>query len=349
MTNRYALVWAVAVLYAATVLANPDTPPDSEAAQNQATELGVRFTPELARAIGKRVTDGMRIRYELDDSQTEEIRETISKRLLKFAHENAETTRDMIELMMAGMIENDGRLSPDAGRRFAALSKPLTTNLQKFFTESAGEISAKMSLKQRLEFTGDIAKAAAGLTIFQSRMKRWEEGKIGQFANPFDSDEGASASTQPIDPSESPELRTAKLNADRAMRWQVSTDDQWEKYVERAVEYYELNEKQSNAAKGILQDCKQRAKAIRSEQWSKELRDNRVRQQLARRFSPDYFNSPVMFALDEEFEKLRQPISDLERELKRRIEGLPTSEQRAAAQQRLKKMLDRIGVKPGSP
>jgi hypothetical protein len=351
MIRRFAPALILLAMYAAPVAALQDAPPESEPEEAMPTTLGVRFTPELANAMSKRFTDGMRIRYELDDTQVSEIRATMSRGLLRFAHENAESSRDLVELMMANMMENDGRLSPEAAKKFAIISKPLTTNLQKFFTESAGEIGKKMSLKQRLEFTGDVAKAAAGLTIFQSRMNRWEEGKIGQFANPFfDSTEsgGPEASSQPVDPSESPELRSAKANAEFAVQRQVASDDQWERYVERAIEYYALNEKQSNAAKGILQECKQRAKSIRTEQWTKDLRDNRLRQQLARRFSPDYFNSPVMFALDEEFERLRQPLSDLERELKKRIESLPTSEQRAAAQDRLKRMLERISAKPGS-
>jgi hypothetical protein len=35
-----------------------------------------------------------------------------------------------------------------------------------------------MTVTQRLKYTADVGVFAAGLLVFENRMKRWEEGKV---------------------------------------------------------------------------------------------------------------------------------------------------------------------------
>jgi polyhydroxyalkanoate synthesis regulator phasin len=327
-----------------------DQQPTADLAQMKATEVGVRFTPRMAEVIGKKITEGMKGRYELDDRQAEEIQRIIGTQFMTFATKNAQNGRDLIEMMLETMIENDGRFPKDDAVQFAKLVRPMVPELQRFFTETSGKIGQKMTIKQRLKFTAEATAATAGLAIFENRMKRWEEGKVSDNANPFfdstdDDPSKAGAEAEPEDPTEPPDHRRARQDVERWMTWQIDLDKQWGGYVDRAIEYYAFDESQKTAAKRILDECMERAQKIKTPQWRSSLMENRIAQRLSRGLSAEVSQGPFMYKLEAEYEKLRKPLTDMEKELKRRIDGLGTSQQRAAARETVRKSLEKKGVK----
>lgn len=317
-------------------------------AEMVATEIGIRFTPEIAKAIGGKMSDGMKTRYELDEKQQAAVQDVIAHQLMKLANNNAENGRDMIELMMAEMIRNDGRFTKEAGMEFAKLSKDLIPALQKFCTDTSGEVGKKLNMKQRLKLTTDMAAASAGLVIFENRMKRWEEGKLGDFANPFfdPADNNPElATSQPVDPKEKPEVRQARQRVERSLDWEIGVDRDWETYVNEAIEFYKFDESQSASARSILKECQQRATKIKTPQWRQSLKENRIARQLSWRMDSRLANGPWMYQSEQTFKQLLQPLNDIGDELKKRIEGLPTSQQRAVAQDEVRRKFEENGMK----
>ncbi len=312
------------------------------------TKLGIRLTPQMAGAMSGKFVEQMITRYDLDERQAEDIRAIISRQIMRFAHENEKTNQELIEYMMATMIEYDGRFPQDAAQKFATMAKPIIPALKDMFTQSGAEIGKKMTVGQRLKFTGDMAGAAAGVTIFESRMKRWEEGKIGDNANPFwdpaDKDPSR-AEPKPENPDEHPQHRRARMEVERWTDWELRLDDQWAEYLNRAAEYYSFDESQRTAADGVLKQCKERVAAIKTSEWESEVKRNRIARRLTRMSGGDFREGPVIFALDREYNKLRQPLVELDEEFKRRIDELPDSRQRAVAQQAARKMLADRGMK----
>lgn len=332
-----------------------DPPPTADLSQMKATEVGVRFTPRMAEVIGKKFAEEMKGQYELDDKQAEEIQRIIGTQFMTFATKNAQNGRDLIEMMLETMMENEGRFPKDDAVQFAKMVRPMIPELQQFFTETAGKIGQKMSIKQRLKFTADATAATAGLAIFENRMKRWEEGKVSDNANPFwdsadDDPSKAEAEPEVEDPTETPEHRQARKNVEHRMEWLIDLDKQWGGYVDRAIEYYAFDESQKTSAKMILDDCMARAQKIKTPQWRTSLMENRIAQRLSYGLPVEVYAGPWMYKLEAEYEKLRKPLTDLEKELKRRIDGLPTSQQRAAARETVRKSLEKKGVKrlPGN-
>ncbi len=315
----------------------------------KATELGVRFTPRMAKVIGSKIATSMKGRYDLSDQQVEEVQQILSTQFVDFAHKNAQTSRDMIEMMIETMMENDGTFPREQAQEFAKVAKPFVPAFRDFFTETSGMIGQKMTMKQRLKFTGDLTAASAGLTMFENRMKRWEEGKVGKTANPFwdtgDDETATSLPDEPEDPNEPAEHRQARQNVERWIEWQIDIDKQWEGYVERTTEFYGFNEVQQNSAKAILDDCRQRAQRIKTPEWRASLIENRIARQLSWNLGAEASQGPFMYKLETEWERLRKPLLDIERELKRRLEELPTSEQRATARESVRKALSERGVK----
>lgn len=311
------------------------------------TKLGIRLTPKIAEAMSKKFVEGMTTRYELDGQQAKAVGEVLTRRIMLFSHENEESGQELIEFMMATMIENDGRFPKEAAQEFARKAMPMVPKFRELFTKMGADIGREMSLKQRLKFTGDMTAAAAGVTIFESRMKRWEEGKIGDNANPFwDPADNDPSKTQPTpqDPNEHPAHRQARIDAERWIEWRLRVDQDWDAYVTQAIAYYQFDEKQVTAANAILKDCKERAAAIKSKDWQDRIKDNRIARELIRR-ADDQSRGPSIFALEAEFNRLQKPLLDLDEELKKRIDGLPDSKQRATAKQTVRQMLVDRGMK----
>ncbi|MFQ5430120.1 MAG: hypothetical protein ACE5E1_07405 [Phycisphaerae bacterium] len=314
------------------------------------TTLGIRFTPGMARAIGLKLSEQMKSRYELDDAQVVDIQGILSRQLMDFVQTNAETGRDMIEMMMETMIEHDGSFPKEAAMKFGKMAEPLLPALRGFFTRSSAEIGKRMTIKQRLKFTGDMAGVTAGLLIFEKRMNRWAEGKVGDDANPFfdpAENEGPNPAeaAAPEDPNEPPEHRKARKQVERWLKWQINIDRQWDDYVKSAAAYYDFDERQVTAAAAILKDCKQRAEAIKTPDWRNAILENRIARQLIWRIDSKFGQGPWMYHWERAYKKMMKPLEDLEVELKRRIEQLPTSKQRAAAQEAARKALAEKGVK----
>jgi hypothetical protein len=326
---------------------NPDES-DGEKERLKPTQVGVRFTPQMASAMSKKFLQQMKPKYDLDDQQSEAIQGVMQRELMRFARENEKLGRDMIEMMMATMIEHDGRFPKEQAQEFAKLARQFTPKLKDFFTRSAAEIGQHMTMKQRLAFTADVGVAAAGMVVFENRMKRWEEGKIGDFANPFfdpaDNDP-AKAEPEPQDPSEPKEHRETRKMVEAWVTRQSEKDLGWEKYLESATKYYGFTETQSTAAAAILKDCRERAAVIKSTQWKTDVKNNRISLHLSYRMGGDAVSPVWISSLEREYERLLRPMEELDAEFKRRIDALADSTQRAEAREKIRKILAEKGLR----
>lgn len=311
------------------------------------TERGLRLTPKIAEAMSKRFAVGMTNRYGLSDQQVDAVSEAMKQRILRFAHRNEKNGQEVMEYMMASMIENDGRFTQEAAKEFSRMVKPMIPEFKDLITQMGADIGKEMTMAQRLKLTGDLTAAAAGITVFESRMARWEEGKIGDNANPFwdpaDKDPSKAQPT-PVDPSEPEAHRRARIDAERWIEFRLRTDDEWENYVTQAGEYYQFDEKQIAAAKAILKDCRDRALKIKTDDWRRKIKDNLIARDLIRR-ADIQSRGPSLFALEADLDRLQKPLLDLDEELKKRIDGLPDSKQRATAKSTVRQMLVDRGMK----
>jgi hypothetical protein len=105
----------------------------------------------------------------------------------------------------------------------------------------------------------------------------------------------------------------------------------WDRYVENFIRDYKLDDQQSEAARSVLKECKQRAEDYRQSKRSEfaqvqeHLRDaNRPER------SPEARASMLRVATKVQ-RSLNKPILDLFQELQNRLEPIPTDAQRAHA------------------
>lgn len=312
----------------------------------QLPDIGIRMTPGLLKAISNRFAVEMKSNLDLDDQQTTDIEGIITQHLGKLANDNAVVGRDAIEKMMETMILNDGRFPKEEAVKFAKSIKPLLPAVRQYFTDTSTEIGKKLNFQQRLKFSAQMGAVMSGFSVFEQRMAKWEDGKVNDNANPFwdgNNNESENAG-EPVDPNEHPDHRRARQDVERWVDWELKIDDQWDDYLKKASAFYEFDDAQKASGENVMKQCKDRAALIKTPEWREKAKQNRIAKRLARRAGNDMGEGPIAFALDREYNKLRQPLQDLDAEFKRRIDELPTSKQRQAAKQKVKKFLAERGM-----
>ncbi len=343
-----ALALAVVGQRAATARAEDGDKPGetADSKEVQLPDIGVRMTPAIMSAMTYRFSEMMRTQLDLDDKQRVDVEQIMQTHMAKLVNNNAEIGREAIEMMMATMIRNDGRFPKEDAVKFAKLIKPLMPGLREYFTNTSTEIGQKLNFKQRLEFGTQMGVVMGGLSMFEKRMDRWEEGKVSDNANPFwdPGDRDPDAAETPADPNEHPDHRRARLEVERWTSWELRIDDGWDEYLKRASDHYEFDETQKTSGENVLKQCKERAAAIKSPEWHEKIKKNRIARRLTRRANDIIGDGPVGFNLERDYNKLRQPLLDLDEEFKRRIDELPTSKQREAAKQKARKFLVEHGM-----
>jgi len=327
------------------------TEKESEGSTEKAAEeitlpdIGIRMTPDLLNAMTYRFAEAMRENLELNQQQTTDIEGILKTHLVKLTNDHAENGRDVIEMMMATMIRNDGRFPKEDAVIFAKKIKPLIQPLRDYFSTVSTEVGKKLDFKQRLKFSAQMGAVMSGMTIFEQRMLRWEEGKVGDNANPFDDPDGDDPEQANSDPNEHPEHRKARREVERWSDWELRIDKGWEEYLKKAADFYEFDDSQRTSGDNVLKQMKERAAAVKTDDWKEKIKQNRIAKRLARRGGGDLGEGPIVFVLDREYENLRKPLMALDEEFKRRVEELPTSKQRDSARQKARKFLADRGMK----
>ncbi len=109
-------------------------------------------------------------------------------------------------------------------------------------------------------------------------------------------------------------------------------ESQWDKYVEDFIAKYKLDSAQQQKARTILKECKDQAhRYLKGKKGSIERLD-KLAEQLKK--SKDKDKAKKLAEIEAQKRKLREPIDRIfERQLKPRLERLPTRAQRKAAEQ----------------
>jgi hypothetical protein len=117
---------------------------------------------------------------------------------------------------------------------------------------------------------------------------------------------------------------------------QKGFESQWEKYVREFVAKYKLNDEQTQKANAVLDDCKEQAnRYLQGRKGQIELYD---RQLETLKKSKDKNKSKKTAELTTKRKKLMEPIDQIfEKQLKPRLERLPTRAQRRQAEAAAKK------------
>ncbi len=124
-------------------------------------------------------------------------------------------------------------------------------------------------------------------------------------------------------------------------------ESEWERYVREFIEKYKLDDAQQERARAVLKDCQEQAQHVMRRRKSELDRlDEKIKGLTG---NNEAAKIKELGELNQQRTKLLEPISDIEKQLKAKLEKLPTRAQRQAAEQAGQAAPARPGEQPGRP
>lgn len=314
--------------------------------QDAAGEYGIRFTPGMARGMARIfVRQAVTRRYELPEEKAAEAEELAARRFMQLAHKIDEPGRELIERFIeeqfAYNAENRGGggfMPPTFGKEFADRVLPLMPDIREMMRGVSNDIRPMLPMKQQLKMAGDMMALKTGFDGFEQMMKKWSSGEVTEYGNPFDQREKPKKDEQ----GQTERLKGARKGAEsEATR---SRSGQWESYIQKLTELYELDAAQVATAQSVLREFTEREQRLLAD----SARHDRIyRGQLWSNMQWEIENSwnhPAKWLIEDTLTEAREPIEELEDQFKARLESIPTSGQRRAAEEKIEGLLKEKGL-----
>lgn len=309
------------------------------------TDIGTRFTPDMARAIAEAYTKDVLIRrYQLPDDQHEAAHDAVAHRLMKMAHTfdtaSHQTAIEDLLTTMVNLSTNRGSGLWEVGPQLSKNITPMMPAIRDLVGGVAKDVRPMLPFKQQMKLGGDLVLVNSSLDAFESTMQRWANGDVQEGENPF------RPNPRPVELDEdgrSKALKAAEKTA-QAVLDKIEVN-KWAGYVEQAKQFYDMDDAQVSTADSILREYVQRAETVtHSDEWRDRMFHNRVWNTMSRRLPGSGWHSPLRTLVDREYELLLNPIVAIGKEMKDRIDGIPTDAQKRAAEERLLADLEDFGL-----
>lgn len=337
--------WALTVLAVFVALAaeasaqEPDGPTADR--MEQPTEQGIRFTPGMARAMADLyVQQVFQPRYELDEAEVGEANERVARRLMQLAHHLDEQGHEagiekMVEQMMKSQAEGGqgGRagMPPEVARAMGETLGPMMPSVRQMMRGVAQDLRPMLSPRQQLKFAAEMMAAETAMDAFEKTMDRWASGDVDTFGDPF-TDPGEARSRA---------LERARQRAQGEI--DRSSFEQWKRYVEEAKGFYEFDDAQAAAADSLLREAIDRAtQIVEDPAYRDRIHANRLLFHLLGMMDI-HRTHPLHYDLEQAYERHVDPIQRIEEELRRKVDGVATRNQRQAAMARITEHLAEAG------
>jgi len=312
--------------------AQPTVPPDApspppqrpEESDSKESAEGLWPSPKLLELMLARWAETVSDELDLDTSQRGRVREAVTKRWGKFLEEN----RGRIQPLVNEYLELRMELVPPDKQRVQAWAEramPVFAGLRQELDGTVEEVRGLVDPQRRAKFELQALELGVGLEVAEQKLQQWRSGAFdeGQFWIPTNAklrDEWARNRHEEAEKAREG-VRRQIVGADTD---QVAAElDGWERYVAEFMDYYDLKEGQRDAARSVLSELKERALAHR------DSRHEEI-DALERRIRANTGTEGEIAEIKASLVELYGPIDEMFRELKARLEAIPTSAQRTA-------------------
>jgi len=345
---------ALALAYAAGAQTPPDDRYDEEGRPKRATEIpkeGFWPTRLMAERMFDRIVDEMANEYEFDEEQKAVVRETFGRNMLEFM----DTNRAEIQTLMNQFFEaqfNDGPPEVDDVAFWSQRVLPLVEEFRGVADRITGDMREVMTDDQAARLDTEYAAFQAGLTLVTNKLGSWAEGNYDpetEWITDRSERQRREAEEQARMEAEMERARAqaggpdaeealARANAaeararalaegnQRGGRPTTRATDEWEQWVDKQIERYEMNEEQQQKARLIL-----RAKQEERDQYLERKADDlaKAKAALAEAQSDD-----ARKAAAEAQARLNAPVERMFEQLRDKVGTLVTRDQRRRAAER---------------
>jgi hypothetical protein len=311
---------------------------------------GLFFNPIIIDRAIDRITDEMGRHYEFDEDQLYTLRQEVKARFPQWLNEN----RDNIVVAInqyAGALLGDEPPDPQDVADWAGTTRPLTQNFFDLMEDTAESIRPIMTEEQQIKLDGELAMMRVGMNYMDKRLARWEAGEYDWETEWFRSERFREEQR-----AREAELRAAQEEArqaaigDRLDEIGSALDEgrelqevaprpsgeaaegeqrpkgEWELYVDAFIKRYELNDDQQAQCRRFLRESVE----SRDSYLRRKLEEiEKLEEQLTKAE-----NETQRATVREGYERVMGPVQRQFERLKRRLDALPTREQRIAAARR---------------
>ncbi len=308
--------------FLAILLAIILTTPHASVAQNATGQPSASNDPggfwptkKMTELFIDRWLDAVSHKYKMDNDQVAKAREDALKRWPEFIRKN----RDKLQPVVNEFIEMRLEMSPPSKERVANWATEAEEALNLFKGEIDGAIEdfrGALNPLQKAKFESEVLMFSAGMAAAEAKIKQWKTGEFEEreFWDPPTSEwhrreEQERLAEEGIMPEPTDQV-IEELKA-------------WDKFVERYIEIYKLDESQQASARSALKEMKERAISYR------DANEQRIAM-IEKRIQEHTGSEKELDQLKKDLFEVYGPIDEMFQELKTRVEALPTDEQREA-------------------
>jgi hypothetical protein len=305
------------------VLAEPPAREPTAAAASQSTPLGGFWpTESMTRSVLARWVDESAVELDLSEDQQAQILENALNRWPKFLEEN----RAELQPLLNEWIEMRLAMEPPSTEQVQAWSERMLPVWQKIrgqFNDGIEDVREVLNPLQRAKFESEVLQFNTGLNVAEAKIKQWHRGefKEHEFWDPPRSVRKKRREARKA------EQRGEQIEAEAQPVDQVAEElKSWDRYTEEFIRIYELDEGQKSTARSCLKELRDRATAYRDRNID---RINKLEDRIARSDG----SRDELKEIEKLLIEVYGPIDDMFKELQARLEGIPTSAQRAKVEE----------------
>jgi hypothetical protein len=254
---------------------------------------------------------------------------------MEAAHRNQQQAQESLEIAFELLCRTEGHhFTPETAKRWAEVTRPLVPAIRGMMTGIAEDLRPLVPPGKQPRFAGDMLLLGLAFDAYEKKMDRWAEGNVREREDPFDPDEEMRERQKAAGINANQEaLQDARRTAEEMLKHDSAR--QWAQMVEQAGKYYGFDEAQKKTAESILQELRDRAEQVMTEEWKGKMLLNRTKVYLSYQLRLQLWNTPWEWKLEAEHEELSKPMGQLTRELQDRLNKVARDEQREAAASRI--------------
>ena len=288
--------------------------------ESSAAMEGLWPSQKLTRLMILRWSEEVGDQYDLSDEQLQRTQDIMVRRWTEYLGEN----RERIQPLVNEFIEMRMEMEPpgeDRVKEWASRALPAFKDLRGEFDNIAEEFREVLTPLQSAKLDREMMKMNMGMRMAENKLQQWKLGDFEEYE--------VWEATQEVR-RERREQRERDRAAERGEMPPVEEEpdeiskevDAWKRYAEDFIRGYDLDAGQADTARSILQELIERALAHRDSR-----RDDIMR--LERRIAAGAKSDEEREAIRKDLVRLYGPVDEMFQELRRRLEAIPTSEQKA--------------------
>ena len=269
-----------------------------------------------------RIVDQMAKHYNFDEEQTRMTREMLKVRYPDYLNSNRAEIQTLLNKYFEALV-NDKPPTPEEVAEWAKNAQPMLAGLGEVTHEVMDTMHEYLNDDQIVMLDAELVAFDAGMQMAQNKLSVWADGGFDPDTEwIFSTKNRQSGEEEGMGPEELEDSEEGVADEDARAKSTMPVDE-WALYTQRFIERYQLNDEQKQKAHQILRR-QQEARDNYLRRKADEMK--RVTQMLA-----DAKSEEEQLAALKAYEDLNEPVNQLFKQLKDRLDALPTRAQRNAA------------------